>query len=354
MATKYLDTEGVKTLWSKIKEQDAATLKSAKGYADQQISTNVGGLADKLRDGTITVKNAQIATKATNDGDGNLISSTYVKNSLKGVASGIATLDASGKVPSSQLPSYVDDVLEYDNLSSFPATGETGKIYVAKDTNKIYRYSGSQYTVISETLSLGTTSSTAYSGASGVANEKAISVLQGRFTSGVANEAFKLVSTKNLDYYLDYDGLHEASIKANRAVIGEIYGSDAEEESFVSHSLTDFHVVHKTSDTVITGYFEVTDADSCLGSNTDLYLGYINNGKYVPYNESVYIYGSDKITLEGGSTPVEIYSTIVKVGTSDNHTDLNVYGQVYVNDEAVLTEADVQTISASELNAILV
>ncbi len=352
MAVKYLDTTGVKTLWSKIKDQDAATLKSAKSYAGQEVGTQVGDLATKLRDGTITVKNAQIADKASSDSNGNLISSTYVKNSLKGVASGIATLDASGKVPSSQLPSYVDDVLEYDNLSSFPATGETGKIYVAKDTNKIYRYSGSQYTVISETLSLGTTSSTAYSGASGVANEKAIAALKSNFTGDAANKALAIVSQNGNE--LSYDSLHEASIRANRAVIGELYGSDAEEESFVSHSLTDFHVVHKVSDTNITGYFEVTDIDSCLGSTSNLYLGYINNGKYVPYNESVYIYGSDNIILSGGSTPVVISSTIVKVGTSDDLTDLNVYGQIYVNDEAVLTQGTVQTISASELNEILV
>jgi hypothetical protein len=57
-------------------------------------------------------------------------------------------LDATGKVPSTQLPSYVDDVLEYTNLAAFPAKGETGKIYVALDTNKPYRWSGSTYIAI--------------------------------------------------------------------------------------------------------------------------------------------------------------------------------------------------------------
>lgn len=50
-----------------------------------------------------------------------------------------------GKVPASQLPSYVDDVLEFANLTTFPVTGETGKLYVALDSNKIYRWSGSVY-----------------------------------------------------------------------------------------------------------------------------------------------------------------------------------------------------------------
>lgn len=89
---------------------------------------------------------------------------TKLNTSLKGAASGLAELDSSGKVPSSQLPSYVDDVLEYNKLASFPSTGETGKIYVAIDTNKTYRWSGSAYTEISPSLALGETSSTAYRG----------------------------------------------------------------------------------------------------------------------------------------------------------------------------------------------
>jgi len=69
---------------------------------------------------------------------------TAIENDY-GVAGGLATLDGSGLVPSNQLPSYVDDVLEYANLAAFPATGETGKIYVAIDTSKCYRWSGSVY-----------------------------------------------------------------------------------------------------------------------------------------------------------------------------------------------------------------
>ena len=69
-----------------------------------------------------------------------------------------------GKVPSSQLPAYVDDVLEFANLASFPATGESGKIYIAIDTNVTYRWTGTGYAEISASLALGETSSTAYRG----------------------------------------------------------------------------------------------------------------------------------------------------------------------------------------------
>ena len=87
-----------------------------------------------------------------------------LNTSLKGAANGLAELDANGLVPSSQLPSYVDDVVEYSALSSFPATGETGKIYVDTTTKKIYRWSGTTYVEISASLALGTTSSTAFRG----------------------------------------------------------------------------------------------------------------------------------------------------------------------------------------------
>ncbi len=87
-----------------------------------------------------------------------------ISTSRIGVANGVAGLDESGKVPESQLPSYVDDVIEYDAKADFPTTGESSKIYVDTATNKTYRWSGSTYIEISSSLALGTTSSTAYRG----------------------------------------------------------------------------------------------------------------------------------------------------------------------------------------------
>ena len=66
----------------------------------------------------------------------------------KGVANGIATLDGTGKVPSGQLPSFVDDVLEFATVAAFPATGETGKIYVETTGNTTHRWSGTAYVKI--------------------------------------------------------------------------------------------------------------------------------------------------------------------------------------------------------------
>jgi hypothetical protein len=74
--------------------------------------------------------------------------STVILAAQKGAVSGVCPLDATSKVSSTYLPSYVDDVLEYANYAALPATGETGKIYVALDTNKTYRWSGSAYIYI--------------------------------------------------------------------------------------------------------------------------------------------------------------------------------------------------------------
>jgi hypothetical protein len=87
-----------------------------------------------------------------------------LNTTLKGAVNGLAELDAGGKVPSSQLPAFVDDVVEYANLAAFPSSGSTGIIYVTLDTNKTYRWSGTAYVEISQGVTLGETSSTAYRG----------------------------------------------------------------------------------------------------------------------------------------------------------------------------------------------
>ena len=123
--------------------------------------TNIGAGTSSLTLGT-TATTAAKGNHTHTASDVGAIATT-----AKGAANGVAELDSEGKVPSAQLPSYVDDVLEYATLSDFPATGESGKIYIAKDTNKTYRWGGTAYTEISASLALGETSSTAYYGDKG-------------------------------------------------------------------------------------------------------------------------------------------------------------------------------------------
>ena len=99
----------------------------------------------------------------------------YIKSSLMGVANGVATLDATGLIPAGQLPSFVDDVVEgymHTDKSLYTEAdgagtkipGESGKIYVDLNDGKTYRWSGSAFVVISDTLALGITASTAFRG----------------------------------------------------------------------------------------------------------------------------------------------------------------------------------------------
>lgn len=113
---------------------------------------------DKTAVGLANVDNTSDANKPISTAVSTALGNK-VNTSIVGAVNGIAQLDAAGKVPSTQLPSYVDDVLEYANLATFPVTGETGKIYITLDTNKSYRWSGSAYAEIS--ASPGSTDSVA-------------------------------------------------------------------------------------------------------------------------------------------------------------------------------------------------
>jgi hypothetical protein len=133
-----------------------------------------------ISDDTKWFKLSDVPTTLAAKMDTATANSTFVPLTQRGAANGIATLDTAGKVPASQLPSYVDDIEEYDTLADFPTTGETGKIYVDIKTNKTYRWGGSKsgYVEISASLALGDTDSTAYPGIQGKANAEAIKTLQ--------------------------------------------------------------------------------------------------------------------------------------------------------------------------------
>ena len=150
------------TFNSNITPSQITTFRGTKGVVNDAegevwINTN-GNFTGKFKTTNLThnitlempVKNTGTYTIATTD--------------LIGAANGLAELDGTGKVPTSQLPSFVDDVVEYANLAAFPVTGESGKIYVALNTNITYRWAGSTYVEISPSLALGETIDSAYRG----------------------------------------------------------------------------------------------------------------------------------------------------------------------------------------------
>ena len=162
---------------------DATT--TTKGVVKIGTNINVGGgvisvdsastskkgvvqLSDSVSTSSSSVAATSKAVKAAYD-----LANGAIQNSQKGVASGVAELDSNGKVPASQLPSFVDDVVEgyYYNSKFYKdkshttiINGETGKIYVDLVNNKTYRWGGTSFVLISSSLALGETSSTAYRG----------------------------------------------------------------------------------------------------------------------------------------------------------------------------------------------
>lgn len=103
----------------------------------------------------------------------------------KGAPNGLASLNESGVIPSTQLPSYVDDVVEAAAFSNLPSKGESGKIYIVTSTNIQYRWSGTAYVEISKSIALGETSSTAYPGDKGKATTDVVNSLSDTLVNDV-------------------------------------------------------------------------------------------------------------------------------------------------------------------------
>lgn len=147
---------------------------AANSAADQAIGFI--NSAQTAVDNANTAANAanEAATTATNAANNANTQAEYAKEqgdyakqqgdavlAQKGQPNGLAELDSTGRVPASQLPSYVDDVIDVDTYDDLPNPGESGKIYITTDTNLQYRWSGTCYAEISPSLALGTTSETA-------------------------------------------------------------------------------------------------------------------------------------------------------------------------------------------------
>lgn len=260
---------------------------------------------------------------------------SYIPTSQKGAVNGVATLGADGKVPTSQLPSYVDDVLTYANKNGFPSSGETGKIYVAEDTNLTYRWSGTAYVEISASLALGETSATAYAGDKGKALAERVDSIEdnylplsgGTMTGHINLDSFSLKgtyqgSTKNIAQINPTDGLCLGA----SGIGATIYSSSAPK-------WTNGQGVRKT--------FAMTDAlDNYLPLTGGTITGdlKLNTGLYFKQSPTetytkVLGFSAGKIELGTSSTPgvtvaaahsygIALESAFVKIGPSGTSNDL--------------------------------
>ena len=173
--TKRFVTDVEKTNWSSKTDDttvDAHIAKKDNPHTVTKAQVGLGNVSNVAQasktefdsHNSDTTKHVTASERSSWNAKQNNLGFTPENASKKSKANGYASLDANGKVPASELPSYVDDVIEATTLANLPTTGETGKIYVTTNDNKTYRWSGTAYAEISASLALGTTSSTAYRG----------------------------------------------------------------------------------------------------------------------------------------------------------------------------------------------
>jgi hypothetical protein len=260
------------------------------------------GLARRTGVDTWTLDTSVYLTSITSSQVTTALGYTPENPANKGVANGYASLGSDGKVHSTQLPSYVDDVLEYLNQASFPVTGETGKIYVDLATNKIYRWSGSVYIEISP----------------------AVGTVWGGITGTLANQT-DLQNALNAK---------EPTITAGTTA--QYWRGDKSWQTLPVYTLAGLGGVPTTRTLTINGTAFDLSADrswtissaSSLATLTDATITSPSNGQLLQYNSTTskwvnwspnYITGNQTITLSGdvsGSGTTSISTTLATVTQS--------------------------------------
>ena len=272
----------------------------------------------------------------------------FIPTTEKGSNNGVAELDNAGKVPSSQLPSYVDDVIEgyldsgtfyEDSAHTIPITPESGKIYVDLTTNTTYRWSGTAYVQISESLALGTTHTTAYYGDYGQTAYNHSQIINGTNPHNTTADNVNLkvpitmLSGSKLQVEETLDALNdEKADKVASATNGHLAGLNA------SGNLTDSGVVAndvvqksntagliKNDGTIdtntyltatdITGKADLTDLAPTFSDT----LAY-KKGQYVTYNGDIYKFTADHaIGTWVGTDAIQVTFSSEIIGTTHNY-----------------------------------
>lgn len=298
----------------------AATIVSAGGGVTDVAYNNSNHRLEQTKNGTV-------GTVMDRDAAHDLVG--------RGANGGVASLDTSGKVPESQLPSYVDDVLEYNNKAAFPATGESGKIYVAKDTNLTYRWSGSAYVEISPSLALGETSSTAYAGDKGKALADKLAGIPGD-----ANKADVNYDTTNKKITKTIDGTTSdvvtvAKLKTDMALAkGDVGLGNVTNDAQVKR--TEMGAASGVATLDATGKVPSSQLPNSI---KDIIVGYYQYNTSTSKGE--FYSDSGKTTAVAGETDKEYKDAITNL--------------VYVYDgvEFVLLNGDYFAVTQTELNEIL-
>lgn len=389
---KYLDNDGLLYFWGQIKNKITNAVSTKVDKVDGKgLSTNDYTTAEKTKLNGVAsgaqvnvIESVEVNGKAltpssktvnidlfgysktdhthtkANIGLGNVTNDAQVKRTEMGKANGVATLDSTGKVPAAQLPSYVDDVVDgYLSSSKFyttknsdgtytgEITGETGKIYVDLNTMKTYRWSGSAYAVISETIALGETASTAYAGSKGKANADAITAIKngttkvpkatnadtvGGFTVGVSVPAnAKFTDTT----YTDMKAATASAAGTHGLVPAPAAGKQGQylrgDGTWATPTNTD---THYTAKNVVGSSATATANVTAVASNP--YLNLVENGA---------VRSSHHISGSGATTVKTDASGNIVISSVNSTYDLS--GYMKKSDMEAITNSEIDTILAS-------
>lgn len=304
--------------------------------------------------------------------------SYYVQLVNVGQPFGVAPLNGSGLIDSAYLPSYVDDVLDFPNFASFPITGETGKIYIADDTNRQYRWTGSAYVDITGFVDsvngktgavVLTTTDIAEGTSLYFTNARAVTALTGQNISIFTNDAGYLTSA-SLSGYVPYTGattsvdLGANNLNAQAIHIKGTGGNghlglkfqsvtpttSANESSLFAdvngdlgwqndnHFLTKFISSGNTANRSYTLPDRNITFDNITTSTTTNGTGFLKgNGTSIIFDNSTYLIANQNITVSGDATGSG--STSIALTLATVNANIGTFNNVTVNAKGLVTAA---------------
>jgi hypothetical protein len=322
------------------------------------LETNLQDYKDDIADGTI------IVGKAENDKDGNEFDATYLKKttasstyltqanasstyltqanataiyiplSQKSIPNGVATLGVDGRVLPSQLPGSIGEVLEYPSLLDFPEEGAAEKIFIAVDTNKTYRWSGTQYVEISQSLALGETTETAFAGSRGVALEtltdNIVDGTQGLTDTRITNSATTIQP-------LIVNGVVDTTADLLRLQVGSVNALEVTKDGIINKSVANSVVITQNNVPILstfkhpTGSTAVPDGfNTFVGRAGNTTMGSTaTNTAHASYNTAVGV-GSLRDNTTGFANSVLGFDGMLLNTTGNNNSAFG-YGSLFSN-----------------------
>lgn len=266
-------------------------------------------------------------------------------NTLSVVDGKFATLGDDGKIPSFQLPSYVDDVIEGENISDFPSVGESGKIYVDLSSNKTYRWGGSQYVEISESLAIGDSIGMAYDGGKGKALEDKVNSLPKNYAPTDAEKNIIIGVKKNGTLLtVGTDRTVNVTVPTQASDVGAMANT-------VTHLSGDVPITRKVNDKTLSADITLTASDvDALPSTTKIpskTSDLTNDSGFITsYTNTTYTLTQDatdghKITLtpsSGSATTITIPDNNTWRGIQNNLTSTSTTDSLSANQGKVLKD----------------